>query len=282
MGSIETFSALRALLLSIGYRMLGESADAEDAVQEAWLRWEAANEADVRDPKAWLSTTVTRICLDRLKAVRRRREDYPGPWLPEPVVTDEPIDRESISLAFLVLLERLTPVERAVYLLHNVFECSHAEVARTLGLSEGSVRQSHHRAKEHVAANRPRFAPTPDQHERILIAFMSAVSQGDEGSLKHLLAEEASLWADGGGKVRGAAGRPVFGREEVARFLASFAKRGLSAVAMEIARVNGWPAIVARLDGRIVGVINIETDGEWIFAVRSVINPDKLALQSVN
>jgi RNA polymerase sigma-70 factor (ECF subfamily) len=282
MGSIETFRGLRPYLLSIGYRMLGASADADDAVQEAWIRWEAADEAEVRDAKAWLSTTITRICLDRLKAVRRRREDYTGPWLPEPVVTNEPIDRESISLAFLVMLERLTPVERAVYLLHNVFEYSHAEIALTLEMSESAVRQSHHRAKEHVAANRPRFAPSPDQHARILTAFMSAISQGDETSLTQLLAEEASLWADGGGKVRGAAGRPLFGRDQVVRFLVSLAKRGLGTIPMQIERVNGWPAIVARMDGRVTAVINIETDGERIFAVRNIINPDKLALPSVN
>src|SRR5262245_11483583 len=167
MASLETFQGLRPYLSSVAYRMLGAWADAEDVVQEAWLRWEAADESSVRSPKAFLSTTVTRICLDRLKALHNRREEYVGPWLPEPVVTDAPFDRESISLALLVLLERLTPVERAVYLLHHVFEYTHVEIARALEISDAAVRQCFHRAKEHVAAKRPRFAASPDQHARI-------------------------------------------------------------------------------------------------------------------
>jgi RNA polymerase sigma-70 factor (ECF subfamily) len=282
MGTIETFESLRAYLLSIGYRMIGVSADAEDAVQEAWLRWKNVDEAKVDSPKAWLSTAVTRICLDRLKSARAQREEYVGPWLPEPVVTQTPIDRESISLAFLVLLERLTPVERAVYLLHHVFDYSHAEIAQTLDMSEGAVRQSYHRAKDHVAQNRPRFAASADQHARILGAFMGAVAVGDDAGLRKLLAVDASLYADGGGKVKGAAGKPLHGREPVATFLASLVRRGFGASSMAVELINGWPAAVARVDGRITAVITIETDGEQIFAVRNIINPDKLTLPSVS
>jgi RNA polymerase sigma-70 factor (ECF subfamily) len=283
MASLETFQAFRPRLLSIAYRMLGSSADAQDAVQEAWLRWQAVDESQVRQPLSWLSTAVSRLCLDKLKALRVRRDAYTGPWLPEPVVTESPVDRESISLAFLVVLERLTPSQRAAYLLHRVFDYSHAEIAETLNMSEAAVRQAVHRAAEHIADNRPRFAPSAEEHTRLLNAFAQAVVQGDMTSLTRLLAEDATLHADGGGKVKGAASHPLHGRERVARFLAGLARKLTPTdQTFELSTINGWPALVGRSQGKVNAIINIETDGEHILAVRNVVNPDKLGLLEVN
>ncbi|MDB4964442.1 MAG: polymerase sigma-70 factor, subfamily [Myxococcales bacterium] len=284
MASIETFQGLRPRLVSLAYRMLGSPSDAEDVVQEAWLRWQGVEEATVQSPSAWLSATVSRLCLDQLKSARVRREAYVGTWLPEPVATEKPIDRESISLAFLVLLERLTPVERAVYLLHQVFDYAHGEIAAALEMSDAAVRQTFHRAREHVALHRPRFAPSAEEHARVLAAFAQTVVQGNLAALQQLLADDATLWADGGGKVRGAATRAVHGSESVARFLAGLAPKLFVGVelAFEIREVNGWPALVVRGEGGVVAVMNIETDGQKIVAIRNVVNPDKLALPTVD
>jgi RNA polymerase sigma-70 factor (ECF subfamily) len=281
MASLDTFMQWRSRLLSIAYRMLGTRADADDAVQEAWLRWQTLDEASVESPKAWLSTVVSRICLDRLKSARATRESYRGPWLPEPVTTDAPIDRESISLAFMVLLERLSPTERAAYLLHQVFDYSHAEVACMLGISEVSARQACHRAKSHLAENRPRFAPREEDHARILLAFGEAVMRGDLDSLARLLAEDVTLYADSDGKVSGAARKPVLGAERVAKFFVGLAQKSEPAI-FGVERINGWPALVARARERVIGVVNIETDGARIFSIRNVVNPEKLGLGVVN
>jgi len=284
MGSLDTFVTLRSQLVSLAYRMLGASSDAEDIVQEAWLRWQPVDDSTVQNPRAWLHATVARLCLDRLKSAAHRRESYQGTWLPEPVVTDAPIDRESISLAFLVLLERLTPAERAVFVMHEVFDYAHAEVADALGMSEAAVRQAFHRASEHVAANRPRFAPSEADHARVLQAFTGAITGGDLSALLQLLADDATLYADGGGKVRGAALRPVAGAEHVARFLVGLLARSVveADVTLGVEPVNGWPALVARSPRAVVAVITIETDGRKIVAVRNLVNPDKLRLPTVN
>jgi RNA polymerase sigma-70 factor (ECF subfamily) len=179
----DEFERHRPLLMGIAYRMLGSSAEAEDAVQDAWLRLGSADPAAIVDARAWLSTTIMRICIDRLKSARARRETYPGTWLPEPVLTTTPLDFESIQLGFLVLLERLDPKERAVFLLHKVFDYTHAEIAETLDISEAASRQLLHRASEHVAANRPRFKASRETHQRLLSAFMAAASQGDVAAL---------------------------------------------------------------------------------------------------
>jgi RNA polymerase sigma-70 factor (ECF subfamily) len=253
-------------------------------VQEAWLRWQGADEAAVQNPRAWLNATVGRLCLDRLKSAQHRRESYSGTWLPEPVVTDAPIDRESISLAFLVVLERLTPVERAAFLMHKVFDYAHGEVAAALGMSEPAVRQAYHRAQEHLEANRPRFAPSEADHARMLEAFAGALGRGDLSAMLQLLTEDATLYADSGGKVRGAARRPILGADRVARFLVSLVAHsfGTPDMSFGVQSINGWPALVARKAGGIFAIINIETDGEKIAAVRSLVNPDKLALPTVN
>jgi RNA polymerase sigma-70 factor (ECF subfamily) len=276
-GALESFEAHRPSMLAIAYRMLGSVAEAEDIVQEAWLRWQAATREGVRSERAFLSTMVTRLCLDRLKSARASREQYVGPWLPEPIRTDAQVDPESISLAFLVLLESLSPVERAVYLLHEVFGYSHAEVAEMVGKEEATSRQSLHRAREHIQARRPRFAPSKESHERLVTGFMAACLSGDLEGLKHLLAHDVTSWADGGGKVRGAALNPVRGAESVARLFIGIMKKAPAGITPELTEVNGWPALVLWLDGAAFDVISFETDGEHIHAIRSVLNPEKLA-----
>ena len=283
MGTLDTFQAARSRLVSIAYRMLGSSTDAEDVMQEAWLRWQSADESAVHNPDAWLTATVSRLCLDKLKALRVRREAYKGPWLPEPVRTAAPLDRESISLAFLVLLERLSPSERAVYLLHRVFDYTHREIGEALDMTEPAARQAFHRAEQHVAQNRPRFAVNAAEHEKLLAAFGDAAFRGDLDALTQMLAHDATLWADADGKVRGAAGKPVEGADKIARFLVGLAQKYTAPdqrYAIEL--INGWPALVGRRDGVVNGILTIETDGQKVIAVRNVVNPDKLSLPEVN
>lgn len=270
--------AHRPRLRALAYRMLGSAIDADDVLQDAYLRWHAAHEA-VERPGAWLTTTVTRLCLDRLKSARAQRETYIGPWLPEPVVTtDEEIDTESISLAFLLLLERLSPVERAVFLLHAVFDNDHAEVAAILGKSEATVRQAYHRAKAHIASERPRFAPSRDRHAELLLAFANACRDHDVVGLTKLLALDARAHTDGGGRVQ-AARNVVSGRDPVARFFVGLMKKNAAEPGestVEIAVVNGWPSLILRRDGEVHGVLSLETDGAEIHAVHVVLCPDKL------
>jgi len=269
-------------LLSVAYRMLGSFADAEDVVQDAWPRWSTMDEATVRDPRAWLTVVVTRLCIDRLKSARSQREVYPGSWLPEPVATERPLDRESISLAFLVLLENLSPVERAVYLLHGVFDYSHGEIAAALEMSDAAVRQTLHRARAHLEREQPRFAPSVEDHARILGAFVGAIASGDLSGLGRLLTRDAVLWADGGGKVKGAATRPVLGADAIGKFLVGLVPRFVEpGLAVTIEPVNGWPAVVGRIGARVAWIITIETDGSLVHAVRNIVNPDKLRLPSV-
>jgi RNA polymerase sigma-70 factor (ECF subfamily) len=276
----DAFEAHRAMLLGIAYRMLGSRAEAEDVVQDAFLRWRSAPRAEVRSDRAYLATVVTRLCLDQLKTARARRETYVGPWLPEPVRTDAPTDTESISLAFLVLLESLTPIERAVYLLCEVFDHSHAEAAEIVGRDEAACRQLLHRARAHVAARRPRFAPSQDAHRRLLVGFAAACAAGDLAGLRRLLAEDVSAWADGGGKAF-AARRVVRGADAVARYYLGVTARAPRGSTLEVAEVNGWPALLARVAGRLASVIALETDGERVYAIRAIVNPDKLALAAL-
>jgi RNA polymerase sigma-70 factor (ECF subfamily) len=275
-GALQSFETHRSSMLAIAYRMLGSTAEAEDVVQEAWLRWQATEREAVRSERAFLSTVVTRLCLDRLKSARASREQYVGPWLPEPIRTDSQVDPESISLAFLVLLESLSPVERAVYLLHEVFGYSHAEVAEMVGKEEATCRQILHRAREHIHARRPRFAPSKQAHEQLVAGFISACVSGDLDGLQRLLAEDVTSWADGGGRVRGAALKPVRGASAVARLFLGLMKKAPTGVTPELADVNGWPALVLRLNGTVFDVMSFETDGERIHAIRSVLNPEKL------
>ena len=275
-GALQSFEAHRSSMLAIAYRMLGSAAEAEDVVQEAWLRWQAASHEAVRSVKAYLSTVVTRLCLDRLKSARANRELYVGPWLPEPIRTDPQVDPETISVAFLVLLESLTPVERAVYLLHEVFGYSHAEVSQMVGKEEATCRQLLHRAREHLQSRRPRFAPSKQAHERLVTGFLSACGSGDLDGLKRLLSEDVTAWSDGGGKAVGAATRPVQGADAVARLYIGIVKKAKAGFSVEVAEVNGWPSVVVRLNGAVFDVVSLETDGERIHGIRAILNPDKL------
>jgi RNA polymerase sigma-70 factor (ECF subfamily) len=279
-------------MFSIAYRMLGSAMEAEDIVQEAYLRYQAASPESVRSPKAFLSTVVTRLCLNELESARLKREAYVGPWLPEPVITGagdimasdtlslDPSQQaelhESISLAFLVLLEQLTPVERAVFLLRQVFDYEYAEIAEILDKDEAACRQLLSRAKKHIAEHRPRFKSTPEKHRQLLGEFMHAVSAGELGGLKNALSEDVTMWSDGGGKARGAATQPLYGREAVLRFAQASLRYLPPNVQTEIAEVNGQPAAILHVDRQAVLVLTIQVDGELVREIRTIGNPDKL------
>ena len=284
---IDEFTQFRPLLFSIAYRMLGVVADAEDMVQETYLRSRAAPPESIGSLKAYLTTILTRLCMDQLHLARRQRETYLGPWLPEPigdVATQEATNpetrvdaEESVSLAFLVVLEELQPVERAVFLLREVFEYDYAEIAGFLGKSETACRQAFSRAKKHLAARRPRFPVASETQRQLLSGFFQAARAGDMAALTTLLSEEVTLWADGGGKVKGAATRPVFGRDAVARFTIGAARRFLPAGSRAaVAEVNGEPALVIRDGDRVYLVVTVEVEAGRIRAVRIVANPEKL------
>jgi RNA polymerase sigma-70 factor (ECF subfamily) len=281
----EHFEGYRPLLFSIAYRMLGSAVEAEDVVQEAYLRYQAAQSQDIQSHKAFLTTIVTRLCLDQLKSAKARREVYPGTWLPEPILTDTTAflmpeahmtDYETISMAFLVLLESLTPVERAVFLLREVFDYEYIEIASIVGKEEAACRQLFHRAKHHITERRPRFHSTREEHQEILGRFMSAIQAGEVESLMTLLAENVTTWADAGGKVRGAALRPILGPNNVARHLFSLVSRAPQNTTSEIAEINGRSAIVVRIAGAVFAVFILEIGSGQIQNVRIIANPEKL------
>lgn len=272
---MSTFETHRSHLFAIAYRMLGSRSEAEDMVQEAYLRWQAAPREQVESARAYLSTVITRLCLDQLKSARAQRETYVGPWLPEPLRTTEPVDPQSISLAFLVLLEHLSPVERAVYLLHEVFDHSHGEVAAIVGKEEDACRQLLRRARAHISERRPRFAPSRADHERLLTGFLTAVQAGDLDALRGMLAEDAITWSDGGGK-RLAARNLIHGADAIARLFVGLARKAQPDAELEFAEINGWPALVVRHGGQVSDVLAIETDGAHIYSLHVMCNPDKL------
>lgn len=275
----DAFEHHRPRLRAIAYRMLGSVVEAEDAVQDAFVRWQRSA-TEVRSTEAWLTTIVTRLCLDRLESARARREVYVGPWLPEPMVTDDhEIDAQSVSMAFLLLLERLSPIERAAYLLHAVFDSDHAQVGEMLGKSEAAVRQAFHRAKAHLAAGKPRYAPSKERHSELLFAFVAACQGADPKALAGLLAEDAQAWSDGGGTAK-AARKVVHGADSVARLFVGLTKKGgvAGAVRLEIVEVNGWPCLVIYGGDTIYTLVGIETDGVAIHAVHTITNPEKLAV----
>jgi RNA polymerase sigma-70 factor (ECF subfamily) len=285
----ETYESLRPLLFSIAYRMVGSVSEAEDIVQEAYLRHHRAvraGETEVQAPKAWLSAVTTRLAIDHLRSARVRRETYVGPWLPEPLMTDpapDPSEQvelvDSLSIAFLAVLESLSPVERAVYLLREVFGYGYDEIARIVDRTEDNCRQLATRARRHIEAHRPRFPVPRERQEELTERFMHAVETGDDDALIEMLAEDAVAYTDGGGKVR-AAPRPIAGREKVARFLTVTARRGaeLTPFTVQRATVNGRPGrVLVGEDGAVMGVIEVDVDGDRIRAVNVVSNPDKLA-----
>jgi len=284
----DVFSTHRPLLFSIAYRMLGSASDAEDVLQDAWLRYSAADRPAIRSPKAFATTIVTRLCLDRLKSARAMREEYIGPWLPEPVLTSEVespaimVQRtESLTLAFLVLLEKLSPEERAVFLLKDIFEYGHSEVAEMLGLTEENSRQLLHRAKVRLADGRPRLSGTPESRRAVAERFARAFSSGNGSELSALLAADVGVWTDGGGKVA-AARYPLLGHDRVLHFLlglhrSASATTEMRDVLLRIEDVNSEPALVIRVGDRLESIFVFSIDGDTVSGIRIVRNPDKLA-----
>jgi len=278
----DLFEAHRTRLSRLAYRMLGSVADAEDVVQDAWLRWRRADQATVTDPGAWLARVAGRLCLDRLRADRARRETYVGPWLPEPLVeplVDDPVERaEAVSVAFLLTLQRLSPLERAAFLLHDVFEADYAALAVTLERDEAACRQLVSRARAHVKSARPRFTVSQAEAARLVAAFADAATRNDATALASLLAEDCVFISDGGGK-RKAALRPIVGREDILRFFVGLATRQPwpPPGRHRAARINGWPGLVVE-DDEVWQTFAFEPgDDGRLRAIYVVRNPDKLA-----
>jgi RNA polymerase sigma-70 factor (TIGR02957 family) len=290
---LAAFEELRPRLTGLAYRMLGEVQEAEDAVQDAYLRWSGTDRAAVEEPRAWLIKVVTNLCLNRLASARARRETYAGPWLPEPVPGGAgglgarvlgPLEtaeqRDSVSLALLALMESLTPAERAVFVLREAFGYRHRDIAGVLDVTETASRQLHRRARQRVASAERRFAPPGERWRRLVERFLDAAVRGDLAALEALLAEDVVAWSDGGGKVS-AARNAVTGRTRVARFLLGVARRAadLPAGSLEpsIEEVNGVPALAVRVDGELTMIVVLEASGDRATAVHAVLNPDKLA-----
>jgi RNA polymerase sigma-70 factor (ECF subfamily) len=291
--ALAAFDRHRRLLFSVAYQMLGSVADAEDVVQDTWLRWSAADRGEVTDRRAYLVQITTRLALDRMGSARARRESYIGPWLPEPLLTGgapvasapqapEPAAAaelgERVSLALLVVLETLSPAERAVFVLREAFGMSVTEVAGVLGRSEAAVRQMSHRAREHVHARQPRFDTDRQAQREVTERFFAAVAGGDMEALLAALAPDVVLISDGGGKAS-AARRPITGADKVARFLVGIAEKGgdLTGLRIEVAEVNGLPAIVGWVGTEPFGSISLAVADGRIEQVLVVVNPDKLA-----
>jgi RNA polymerase sigma-70 factor (TIGR02957 family) len=278
----EAFGDHRNLLFSVAYRILGSAADAEDAVQDAWIRWSAADRSRVADPKAYLVRIVSNVAMDRLRSARGRREAYVGPWLPEPILTaaDES-DAESVSMALLVVLESLSPLERAVFVLKEAFAFSYAEIADAVARSEDTVRQAAHRARGHVRARRPRFPADRARQRVVTERFFAAATGGDINTLMGLPAPDVTLWTDGGGKVRQAM-RPITGADKVVTWLAGVRRKSyegvdLAGMTYEVVELNGSAGIVISGAGRVIGTLSADLDEQGlIVAVHNVANPDKL------
>ena len=278
----EMFHEHRRLLFSLAYRMLGSASDAEDIVQDAYLRWERVNLDEVRSPKDFLSTMVTRLAMDQLRSARSRREVYVGPWLPEPLVGVDQRDpiaaidmAESLSLAFLLLLERLTPKQRAAYLLREVFDYDYPDVASMLQTSEANARQLVQRAKQRIVAGRPRFDADAELANDLSRRFVDACTTGDLNALLALLSNDAVAWADGGGKFA-AARRPIVGAERVARFVAAIVGKWRSTGELRVEPVNGALGLMMYVGQELKGVITTAIGDGRVQNVFVVVNPDKL------
>ncbi|HKF84443.1 MAG TPA: RNA polymerase sigma factor SigJ [Candidatus Limnocylindrales bacterium] len=275
------FEANRPRMLAVAYRMLGERSDAEDVVQEAWLRWSAEPRDSVRDPGAFLVTMTSRLSLDRLRRVAARRESYVGEWLPEPVDTViDPLDAtvlaETISYGLLVVLETLSPLERVVYVLREAFGHSHAEIASMLDRSEAAIRQVASRARAHVQERSPRFTRDDSMARLAADRFLAAAAGGDLQPFLELLAPDVELVADGGGRVR-APRLPIHGAEKVSRFLEAILRRGTPADVVEHASLNGAPGVIVRTGGVPVAAMLVDAGEGRIARVYLIANPDKLA-----
>lgn len=281
-----TFADHRNLLFAIAYRILGSVADAEDVVQDAWFKWSADDRSQVSDPKSYLARIVSNLSMERLRSTRRQRETYVGPWLPEPILTtadtaEDVAAAESVSMAMLVVLETLSPLERAVFVLKEVFDFSYAEIAEAVERSEAAVRQAGHRARGHVQARRPRFQADRAKKRAATERFVAATTGGDINALMELLAPDVTLWTDGGGKVRQAM-RPIVGIDNVARWIAGAIRRPYEGVEIaemtaEVVDINGAPGIVMSGAGRVIATITVELDADGrIVTIHNVANPEKL------
>jgi RNA polymerase sigma-70 factor (ECF subfamily) len=277
----EAFVAHRNLLFTVAYEMLGSAADAEDVLQETWLRWAGVDLGTVRDQRAYLVRITTRQALSRLRTLRRRKESYVGPWLPEPLLTAPDVAEdvelaESVSMAMLLVLEMLTPAERAVFVLREVFDLEYDEIAEAVGKTQAAVRQIAHRARAHVAARRPRGVVSAAETRGALEAFQRAIETGDLQSLVDMLAPDVVLLGDGGGVVPTVV-RPIVGAGRVARLLAVGLPRLPGEVSVEPVQINGCPALIVRLNGEIDDVVAMRIDDGLITGLYVVRNPEKLS-----
>jgi RNA polymerase sigma-70 factor (ECF subfamily) len=279
----EEFETERPRLFGLAYRLLGSAAEAEDAVQDAYLRLHAADRAAIGSLRAWLTTVVTNLCLNQLTSARAHRETYVGPWLPEPVITGGgtlgPLEtaeqRDSVSIALLTLMERLSPGERAAFVLREAFGYSHHDIADMLETTDANTRQLHHRARQRLGQPTARFQPDPARWRELVDRFWTASRGGDVAGLVTMLTADVTSTADGGGKVA-AARRPVTGRDRVARYLAGGLSRPAPAIRLDFAEVNGELAVLGFMGSTLAGVLFFQTDGDQIAALRIIANPDKL------
>lgn len=275
------FEQLRRRLFGIAYRMLGTTADAEDIVQEAYLRWHQANTEEIRSAEAWLVSVVSRLSIDKLRHASVERQEYIGPWLPEPIVATSPTPEEKLetasdlSMAFMMLLERLTPMERAAFLLHDVFDCAYPLIADILRKSEAACRQVVHRARTRVRSQQPRFKASDAARRSLIKQFMAAADAGDDVTLLSLFAKDATLTSDGGGVVP-AARRVIHGRSRIARLYLLLPQRLGSRLRKEMLTINGEPGMAMYLDGAPLATVSFETDDHSITALYAVLNPEKL------
>jgi RNA polymerase sigma-70 factor (ECF subfamily) len=278
---VAEFEGVRGRLFGLAYRMLGSRAEAEDIVQETYVRWHQVPSGTIETAEAWLVTTATRLAIDRLRRLKTEREAYVGQWLPEPIVTAGPPDRNldlaaDLSMAFLTLLERLAPEERAAFLLHDVFDIGYSDIAPVIGKNESACRQMVHRARERVRGNRKRFDVTESAKAALLLQFMAALEARDEQALLALFAPEATWTADGGGKSP-AAPLPVVGAARIAKLVLGLREKFWAVDrTLEIATINGETGLRIRDGDRLTATLSIATDGERIFAVYAVVNPEKL------
>ncbi len=280
--SSDPYVTHRRLLFTVAYEMLGSAADAEDVLQESWLRWADVDREQVRDPRAYLVRIVTRQALNHLRSAARRREEYVGEWLPEPLLTSPDVAddvelAESVSIAMLTVLETLAPAERAVFVLREVFDVPYDEIAEAVDKTPAAVRQIAHRARDHVAARRPRMRVDRAEQEQVLERFLAAVNTGDMQGLMDVLAPDVVAIADGGGQVRGAARRPIVGAEKFVAYL----RGGLAKFAVRVDAtpvwVNGAPGARVEVDGKLAGALSLTVEHGRITRIFSVANPQKLA-----
>ena len=276
MSDTAAFTEERPRLIGVAYRMLGSVAEAEDVVQDAWLRWRSAD--GVREPRSYLTTVVVRLALDRLKSAQRRREQYIGPWLPEPWIgvtpPEDPVLASSLSFALLRLLETLTPPQRAAFVLRDVFDHDYTDVAEILEVSRDNARQLVRRARQRLQ-DPPRFSVDAERHQQLVLAFGAAAMQGDLDALEGLLAEDAIAWSDGGGQGK-AARVPIVGGPKIGRAYRRFVQDVPEGASLEPVWVNGFPGVVTRVDGRVLSVHVVEIVEERIAAIYAVLAPDKL------